>query len=167
MHLGQLAARLDSPNSPVKIVNQADGFDWRTDTIDNHVHPNARGSEKMAAKWFASLTNLMDEPPQKFHPKIIEYKMTDHAALTLYIFSPTNTNAQPRPVVVFFYGGGWTSGTPIQFYPECAHFAARGFVANQCGLSYRVGEPLDALRERGRREVRHPLGAAARGGTGC
>ncbi len=43
-------------------VNPADDFDWRTDTIDDGVHPNAAGAEKMAAKWFAALTNVLIRP---------------------------------------------------------------------------------------------------------
>ncbi len=33
LELGRLAARLNTPQSPVIAVNMADGFDWRTDTI--------------------------------------------------------------------------------------------------------------------------------------
>ena len=49
--LGKLAARLDTPQQRVIAVNQADGFDWKTDTIEDKVHPNAQGAEKMAARW--------------------------------------------------------------------------------------------------------------------
>ena len=42
----------------------------------------------------------------------------------------------PRPAMVFFLGGGWGRGTPLQFYPECAHFAERGTVA--IGAEYRI-----------------------------
>jgi acetyl esterase/lipase len=31
--------------------------------------------------------------------------------------------------VVFFFGGGWTNGSPGQFEPQCRHFAERGMVA--------------------------------------
>lgn len=57
--LGNLAARLNTPESPVIPVDMAEGFNWRTDTIADHVHPNPRGAEKMAAKWFAALTSVM------------------------------------------------------------------------------------------------------------
>lgn len=33
------------------LVNHAEGFDWRTDTIHDQVHPNAAGAEKMALQW--------------------------------------------------------------------------------------------------------------------
>ena len=57
-----LAARLDSPTQPIKIVDQATGFDWRTDTVADHVHPNAAGAEKMARAWFAVLEQVLPPP---------------------------------------------------------------------------------------------------------
>jgi lysophospholipase L1-like esterase len=57
--LAQLAARLHTPAQPIVLVDQASGFDWRTDTIADHVHPNASGAEKMAARWFAPLLSLL------------------------------------------------------------------------------------------------------------
>ena len=47
-----LAKRLDKPEQRVIVVDQAAGFDWKTDTIQDMVHPNASGGEKMATKWF-------------------------------------------------------------------------------------------------------------------
>jgi lysophospholipase L1-like esterase len=69
VELGKLASRLNKPDSPVHEVNMADGFDWRTDTIADRVHPNAVGAEKMAAKWFAALTNVMELPSQPSQPR--------------------------------------------------------------------------------------------------
>lgn len=62
VQLGRLATRLNSPHQPVIAVNMSDGFDWRTDTIEDHVHPNARGAEKIAEHWFGALTNVMEPP---------------------------------------------------------------------------------------------------------
>jgi acetyl esterase/lipase len=137
VELGKLAGRMNSPESPVIAVNMADGFDWRTDTIADHVHPNAIGADKMAAKWFAALTNVLEKPALTFHPKIVPYKKIKDGELTLHIFSPTNSaQAKLHPAIIFFFGGGWTSGTPIQFYPECAHFAEKGLVA--ISADYRI-----------------------------
>ncbi len=58
--LAKMAARLHDPKQPVAIVNQADGFDWRTDTIADRVHPNAQGAEKMAARWFEALKPFIE-----------------------------------------------------------------------------------------------------------
>ena len=136
VELGKLAARMNTPESPVIAVNMVDDFDWRADTIDDHVHPNARGAEKMATKWFAALTNVLAAPPETFHPRVVNYKKFGDAELSLHIFAPTNIASKPRPAIIFFFGGGWSVGTPIQFYPECLHFAAKGFVA--ISADYRI-----------------------------
>lgn len=60
VELGRLAARLNTALQPVTVVNMADGFDWKSDTIEDRVHPNARGAEKMANRWFAALKNVLD-----------------------------------------------------------------------------------------------------------
>jgi acetyl esterase/lipase len=137
LELGRLASRLNTPEQPVIAVNMTEGFDWHTDTIRDHVHPNPRGAEKIAEHWFMALTNVMAPPPQSFHPKIVIYKSVGDANLTLHIFPPANLpGSKLHPAIIFFFGGGWTLGTPIQFYPECAHFAAEGFVA--ISADYRI-----------------------------
>jgi lysophospholipase L1-like esterase len=60
--LAQLAARLDTPAQRVILVDQATGFDWRTDTVADHVHPNAAGAAKMAARWLAALVPVLPKP---------------------------------------------------------------------------------------------------------
>lgn len=52
--LPRLAAELD-----VVLVDQATGFDWTSDTVADKVHPNARGAEKMASRWFETLAPLL------------------------------------------------------------------------------------------------------------
>jgi len=137
VELGRLAARLKSPESPVIAVDMTEGFDWRTDTIADHVHPNERGAEKMAAKWFSALTNLLAKPPQTFQPRLQTYKRVNDTDLKRHIFATTNTTSlKSYPTVIFFFGGGWSVGTPVQFYHEWAHFAAKGFVA--ISLDYRI-----------------------------
>jgi acetyl esterase/lipase len=41
-----------------------------------------------------------------------------------------------RPAIVFFFGGGWSSGTVQQFEPQAAYLASRGLVAARA--DYRV-----------------------------
>lgn len=60
--LAHLAARLDRPEQRVVLVDQAAGFDWTTDTVDDKVHPNARGAEKMAQAWFEALQKILPPP---------------------------------------------------------------------------------------------------------
>jgi acetyl esterase/lipase len=135
--LAKLARKLNTRQSPVMAVDMASGFDWQTDTISDHVHPNVRGAEKMAAKWFSALSQFLPKPPQSLQPEILRYKQASGADLSLHVFRPPNASSKtPRPVVVFFFGGGWRHGTPIQFYPECAHFTSRGLVA--ISADYRI-----------------------------
>ena len=53
--LARLAARLHTPSQPVVLVDHAAGFDWRTDTIADRVHPNESGAAKMAERWLEAL----------------------------------------------------------------------------------------------------------------
>ncbi len=57
-----LAAELNLAASPVISVDQATGFDWRTDTVGDQVHPNAQGAEKMAVRWFDALKKILPPP---------------------------------------------------------------------------------------------------------
>ncbi|MGB0768105.1 MAG: alpha/beta hydrolase [Phycisphaeraceae bacterium] len=57
--------------------------------------------------------------------------------LHLHVFKPEGWTADDeRPAIVFFFGGGWVSGTPMQFYPHCRDLAGRGLVA--FSAEYRV-----------------------------
>ncbi|MBI5771979.1 MAG: hypothetical protein HZA93_29670 [Verrucomicrobia bacterium] len=62
LELARLAPRLHSPNQPVILVDQATGFDWRTDTVADLVHPNTTGAAKMAQRWFEALQSLRLPP---------------------------------------------------------------------------------------------------------
>ncbi len=65
------------------------------------------------------------------------YKTVDGIVLPLYVFQPNQTRAHAkRPAIVFFFGGGWSSGNPSQFEKQCEHFASRGMVA--VTVEYRV-----------------------------
>jgi lysophospholipase L1-like esterase len=57
--IAKMVARLHTPEQPVIVVNMADGFDPATDTIADQVHPNAKGAEKMAGKWFEALDPVL------------------------------------------------------------------------------------------------------------
>jgi len=55
----------------------------------------------------------------------------------MYIFSPEgHKSTDKRAAMVFFFGGGWKSGTPAQFLEHCKHLASRGMVA--MAADYRV-----------------------------
>jgi len=138
--LATLAQRMDRSDARVLLVDQATGFDWETDTVADKVHPNARGAEKMAEVWFRALRQVLPAPTREFAPERITYKHAGNTELQLHVFTSPQAKpsaaSRPRPAIVFFYGGGWTHGTPLQFYPECAYFAEQGFVA--ISADYRI-----------------------------
>ncbi len=59
--LASLTERLIQKGDKIILVNQADGFDWKTDTINDKVHPNASGAKKMAARWMETLLPLLEK----------------------------------------------------------------------------------------------------------
>lgn len=59
VELSKLATRLNNAEQPVICVDMTEGFDWRTDTIEDKVHPNAIGAEKIAEHWFTAITNIV------------------------------------------------------------------------------------------------------------
>ena len=135
--IGQLVRSLDHPQ--VHLVDQATGFDWQQMTVADRVHPNRAGGERMAEVWFQALQPLLLPSEQgAFQPEIIPYKGLERGdSLTLHLFRPTvSASAGLHPVILFFFGGGWQYGTPLQFYRECAYYASRGFVA--VAVDYRI-----------------------------
>ena len=97
-------------------------------------------------------------PPVIEGAKVETYKQVNGTDLKVWIFYPPGTNAltarwdarpplpaeserpgEPSllPAIVFFFGGGWRSGSPVQFEPQSRHLAARGMVA--IVADYRVG----------------------------
>lgn len=65
------------------------------------------------------------------------FKKTPEGELTLHCFLPDGwTPADRRPVIVFFFGGGWKNGAFTQFVPQAEYFATRGIVA--ISADYRI-----------------------------
>ena len=71
-----------------------------------------------------------DLPPTLEGAKVETYKTIGDVKLSIYIYTPPNHQASDRrPAIVFFFGGGWRSGSPKQFEQQCKYFASRGMVA--------------------------------------
>jgi len=126
--IADMVGNMHNPN--VVLVNQAHYFDWEKCTIADKVHPNKAGSAKMAEEWFDGLVQILAKPVHSFHPEIIRYKQADQGDLSLHIFKPEKGGkGEKQPAIVYFFGGGWALGTPLQFYRECAWYASKGMVA--------------------------------------
>lgn len=65
------------------------------------------------------------------------YKEIDSHQLNIYVTKPADWNeADHRPAIVFFHGGGWVGGAPGQFTEHAKYFASRGLVCFQ--VQYRL-----------------------------
>lgn len=74
-----------------------------------------------------------DFPPDE----IVAYRIVGGATLSLHVFKPADwAPSDHRPALVLFFGGGWTHGTPEQFYPQARYLAGRGLVV--FSAEYRV-----------------------------
>ena len=71
-------------------------------------------------------------------PKLVEaqcvtrdvtFRETPQGVLKLHLFAPAGARTtDKRPAIVFFFGGGWKSGSFTQFVPQAEYFASRGLV---------------------------------------
>jgi acetyl esterase/lipase len=90
-------------------------------------------------------------PPDMPGAKTETYKTAGDTQLRLYVFQPDGwKRSDRRPAIVCFFGGGWTTGTPRQFMPQCKYLATRGMVA--IAADYRVAsrnhvKAVDCVRD--------------------
>ena len=69
--------------------------------------------------------------------KTVVYKTIDNTQLKLHLFEPTDhQTTNQSPAIVFFFGGGWSGGTPKQFYEQSRFLADKGVVC--FSADYRV-----------------------------
>jgi acetyl esterase/lipase len=69
--------------------------------------------------------------------KTMTYKTVGEKELKIHVHYPPGWKASDkRPAIIFFFGGGWTSGRVEQFQPQAEYFASRGLVAARA--DYRV-----------------------------
>ena len=67
-------------------------------------------------------------PPTFKDARVETYRKIDSTELKLWIFGESDPKAQ-KPAIVFFFGGGWSAGSPDQFETQARHFAKRGMIA--------------------------------------
>lgn len=84
-----------------------------------------------------------------FVTKNIVYKKISDVNLQLQILYP-NIERKTYPVIIFFFGGGWTNGSPEQFRQQARYFTERGFISIL--TDYRTQSknnttPFDAVRD--------------------
>jgi acetyl esterase/lipase len=76
-------------------------------------------------------------PPQMETTQVEVYKTIGEVTLNLWVYSPEGHKpGDRRAAIVFFFGGGWTGGSPKQFEQHCRYLASRDMVA--MAADYRV-----------------------------
>lgn len=70
----------------------------------------------------------------------VEYVFAQPSGMQLkaHVFFPDRQVAEPRPAIVLFHGGGWTTGEPAWTFTRAKHFAERGMVA--VAAQYRLSD---------------------------
>lgn len=119
----------------------------------------ARGAKKNKGGAFdakAYLAELSAEGRQRGYREFT-YKQAPEGELRIYCKMPEGWSAgDRRPIMLFFFGGGWTGGSPFACVREADHFAKSGMVVALA--DYRVrnrqGTMLDKCAEDARSAVR-------------
>ena len=86
------------------------------------------------------------------------YKKTPQTDLHLHTFlPPASPSTEPRPAILFFFGGGWKSGMPSHFYRQASHFAQLGVVTfcAEYRVKSREGVTPDYCVQDARSAMRH------------
>ena len=78
------------------------------------------------------------------------YRVAGGVELQMHLYLPVGQATAPRTGIVFFFGGGWTTGGPTHFRSQARYLASQGMVA-ACA-EYRIKSkhdttPFDALRD--------------------
>lgn len=85
-----------------------------------------------ALSWTGFSQNQGAAPAPKTLPGAVTeiYKTVGDVELPIHIYYPEDHKPNDnRPAIVFFFGGGWRSGSPAQFQNQCAYLASRGMVS--------------------------------------
>ncbi|MFE7559191.1 alpha/beta hydrolase [Kitasatospora sp. NPDC057500] len=89
------------------------------------------------------------------------FRSPDGRSLPLHVHAPRS--GPPRVAVILFHGGGWRTGTPDQFTPQCEDLARQGVLAATAG--YRLlgsgAESLDDCLDDATAAVHHFRAVAA------
>jgi len=91
-------------------------------------HPVMKSLLRLLLFFFATPLFAQSYPPTFADARVETYRTIDSTELKLWIFGESDPKA-PKPAIVFFFGGGWTGGTPVQFENQARHFARRGMIA--------------------------------------
>lgn len=92
---------------------------------------------------------MADAEKRSFITKDVIYKETETSDLHLKLLHPSKAGSK-KPVIIFFFGGGWRVGSPKQFEHHAKYFAQRGIIAVLADYRTKSKDqttPFDAVRD--------------------
>lgn len=78
---------------------------------------------------FLGTSTLIKAQHYEIEQRTLIYKKTGDIELEMVVYEPEMNGDVPLPAIVFFFGGGWVSGTPAHFRHQAEYFASRGMIA--------------------------------------
>ncbi|MCD6354434.1 MAG: alpha/beta hydrolase [Prolixibacteraceae bacterium] len=87
--------------------------------------------KKLLSFYLFLLLGVSSVQAQHFEVKksTLLYKIVGGDSLKMTVYKPLMAVEMPLPAIVFFFGGGWVSGTPDHFQMQATYLASRGVVA--------------------------------------
>lgn len=105
----------------------------------------------IAWSWSSAAVSSATVHPDDTTPVRVIYKRIDTLALYMDVYTPDRpAGSGPTPAMVFFFGGGWNTGSTGQFEQHARYFSGRGLT---CFLvDYRVKKrngttPFESLKD--------------------
>ena len=105
---------------------------------------------------FSLIQGAQTYPPKIKSDSVHIYKSVDGYDLNIWIFNSASNFEKKAPAMLFFFGGGWHSGSPKQFVKYCERLNERGMVGiivdyrvkSRQGVQAKscVQDAIDALR---------------------
>ncbi|MEM7600393.1 MAG: alpha/beta hydrolase [Verrucomicrobiota bacterium] len=119
--------------------------------------PDAKEKQGDAAIQAIGFRGQIYTPAPGVTKQTLLYKSTKQRELNMHIHFPAGwKSSDQRPVMVFFFGGGWKKGTTQQFLIQSNYFASRGIVCArpEYRLTTQEGVSIDHCVEDARSAVR-------------
>jgi acetyl esterase/lipase len=128
------------------------------DQIDNYGIKNIENLIKIYekncsdSKHIQKIRNMYDEEKLSLKDHAIEtYKSINNFNLDAHIFYPENfTNEKKYPTIVYFHGGGWSSGKYSWHFGDCQYYASLGMIAisaEYCIFGRHGTGPLESISD--------------------
>lgn len=106
---------------------------------------------RFIALFIFSFSHLLISKSVAFSQEVFIYKTVDTTELSMEVYYPEDLSVEKdNPAMVFFFGGGWNSGSRAQFEHQAAYLAKRGivcFLADYRTKSQHNTSPYESVKD--------------------